>query len=97
MHIVEVNKWFKDKEGEILELVKRPLAEQLSLYENAGTGIGFVMFLEPIIKDTGEDDNPPLEMHIKMQPVVKLRSKWYTTSDEDFSDLIGATIRLLRP
>ena len=101
METLLVETWLKKfNDDELLELPARPVVDQLKFYDAAGTGIGFIIFLVPIVADTGEDIDPSdmkVEFHVQAQPIIKMKHHWYTIDDENMADVLSAVIRMLRP
>lgn len=103
MQTTRVVEWLaKFTSEEIIELPGKPVVDQLKFYDEYGTGIGFIMYLVPMIEDTaGGDDNaeknsnPVIEYHLKTRPVVRMRNDWYTVEDDNLEDILSAVIRML--
>ena len=88
--------WFVKRVAEIEELPGLPISTQLRAYDDAGTGIGFILILEMLT--TSQEEKPQItHRQVLSVPVVKVRGIWMTTSDENLTDIFAGVVRLAAP
>ena len=95
MHRVKVTDWLEESKNGVAELTKSPVATQLKAYDEAGTGLGFVMIgvlVDDIIKDQDET-----QISVQSIPVIKIKGEWHTIVDENLQEIVSGVIRMVAP
>lgn len=96
-HTVSIEEWLALRRGaEVIELPNSSIQSQLTKYDEAGTGLGFVMVLSLVMEDDGV--NPAQgSADLLPVPVVKLNKQWMTIEDENLADILSGVIRMVAP
>jgi len=93
-----INDWVSQRIGkEVLELPNLTVAEQLSQYDNAGTGFGFLLLLAKVSTDDVGDSPESTQLNLLSVPMRKLRNEWVTINDENLADIVAGVIRMVTP
>jgi len=97
IYTIPIVDWFKShKIDEIAEIPSFPLLVQLKAFDDANTGIAFVMLLEPV--SSGQEE--PLQatsLNMISIPVVKVRGVWVTAVDDGIRDIVSSVVRMVAP
>lgn len=91
-----IEQWLEDNtDNMIQEMPGKSVSEQLALYDAAGTGVGFVLVLQPEIGQCEDAEEIQGEIRVVGVPVVKICNKWYTITDEDLAEVVAAVLRII--
>jgi len=97
-HTVTVEEWVKARLGtEVIELPKLAVEEQLRRYDEAGSGIGFILLLEMVTADADGEYPEATQFNLASVPAVKLCGSWMTVDDENLADILAGVVRLVAP
>ena len=97
MNIIDIIEWASQRSRTIFELPNYSLQSQLDKYEQAETGIGFVLFLQLISTDTESDNPEATHTTVISVPVMKIRGRWQTVTNENVADMMSGLIRMVVP
>ncbi len=93
-----INDWVMQRIGkEVLELTNLSVVKQLSQYDDAGTGFGFLLLLAKVSTDDVGDSPESTQLNLLSVPMLKLRNEWVTVSDENLADIVAGVIRMVTP
>jgi hypothetical protein len=89
-NIMPVQQWLDSSQG-ISQLENEPIMAQLSRFDQAGTGVGLIMFLEPMF----DENDQAQQLNVASMPVFKIQNQWVVITDDDLSDLVSIVIRMI--
>ena len=95
MHRIKVTSWLEENNDGVVELTKSPVTTQLKAYDEAGTGLGFVMI--GILVDDIIKDQEKTQIAAQSVPVIKIKGEWHTVIDENLQEILSGVIRMVAP
>lgn len=92
---IKISDWLEGRKDSVVELARSPVTTQLKAYDEAGTGLGFVMIgvlVSDVIKEQEET-----QISVQSVPVIKIKGEWHTVEDENLQEIASGFIRMVAP